>query len=295
MGRGPHRAPMADVRDGLEDSPRRRQQLVATVALAVLGDFVLQSIVDTEQRNVAFGLRLLAFAVVAAFWVLVGWYLGRRAWRKRGHGLARYLLRRTLTRKAPPLVFLTDRPDFQFSLARRLWEVVGLAAGTVVILVAVLSLAGSGFLALLAGSVVGLLLALWACFVLVPYWVFGHMGLRRVDAVRWLVQPMSRRYAERLRLSNGVLLLIAFGATIQLAFRAGASPTQAVLDGITIVGHTVASVLIAAAAALAFYVHDEHALVRQLEREALEMGVKDGRGMTDGEFLPRVAVAEGKL
>lgn len=282
---------MAEVQDP-EDSPRRRQQLIATVALAVVGDFLLQSLVNTQQRRLPFTLRLATFVAFSVFWLLVGWYFGRRAWRKRGHKLARYLLRRTLTRKAPPLVFLTDRPDFQFSLARRLLDVVGFAAGTVVILVAALSFTGSGLLALLISSNVALLLALWACFVLVPYWVFGHMGLRHVDAVRWLVMPMSRRYAQRLRLSNGALLLLAFGATIQLAFRAGASPTQAVLDGITIVGHTVASVLIAAAAALAFYVHDEHALVRELEKEALEMGVRDGRGMTDGEFLPRLAVAK---
>jgi hypothetical protein len=276
-------------REVFEDSPRRRKRLVATVALAVVGDFVLFSVFAPEQRNLPLAARIVTFLFATVFWFVVGVYLGRRVWPRHGKRLARYLLARTVTQKAPPLVFLTDRPDFEFSLARRLLEVVGFAAGSVVIVIAILVFTGGGTLAQLVSSGLGILVALWGCFVLVPYWVFGHMGLRRVDGVRWLVVPMSRRYAERLRLTNGALLLLAFGLIFNLSFRAGASGDAAVIDGITTVGHTVASVLVAAATALAFYVHDEHKLIRELEGEAIEMGILDGRGMTDGEFLPRLS------
>ncbi|MFA5862068.1 MAG: hypothetical protein WDA16_10280, partial [Candidatus Thermoplasmatota archaeon] len=131
------------------------------------------------------------------------------------------------------------------------------------------------------------LVALWASFLLVPYWVFGRMGLREVDHERWLVQPMSRRYADRLRLSNGALLLVAFGGIVNLAFRAGASPNVAIFEGVQRVGRVIAAVLVIAATAVAFYLRREHDLVLDLEAEAIRDGVRDGRGLTDREFLPK--------
>jgi hypothetical protein len=186
------------------------------------------------------------------------------------------------------VVVLTDKPDQAFTIRKRLLEVVGFSAGVTIIITVALSVLGIRLSFQVGAASILVIVALWGSFILVPYWIFSHMGLRQVDPMRWLVQPLGKRYGERLRLSNGVLLLISVGAVAQLAFRAGASGDAALVEGVTVASHVVASVLVASATALAFYVHDEHALVRALEAEALEMGVRDGRGMTDGEFLPRV-------
>lgn len=275
----------------LEDAPPKRHRLFAMVFLAILADFILLSVLEPGRFQLRFTARLATFIVATIVWMLIGWYLGRVAWPRLGKRLARYLLRRTLRAKVLPIVFLTDRHDFEFSMMKRLLEVLGFAAGSVTILSVVLTLTGAegGFVLATTGLV--LVFALFACFVLVPYWIFARMGLRRVDPIRWLVEPLSRRYADRLRLSNGALLLIAFGAVINLAFRAGASGNEALVIGIATVGHIVASVLVAAATALAVYVHDERKLVREVEREALAMGIADGRGMTDGDFLPQPPAA----
>lgn len=233
--------------------------------------------------------RVFGFVLAAALQVAIGAWLGRRSWPKRGRRLARLLVKRTFRAEVPPLVFLSDRPDVEPHLGRRVLEVLGFAAGASVVLAAVLpflGLARSDVVFAIAGTLT--LFTLWASFILVPYWLFARMGLRQVDPVRWLVQPMSRRYADRLRLSNGALLLVALGASVNLAFRAGASGEQALIDGIQGLVRLLASILLVAASAAVFYAQRERAFVKEFEEEVLAYGVRDARGMSDGDFLPRL-------
>ena|SRR5438067_1073439 len=268
----------------------RRVRVWGPVLAAVAADFVLQTVLNpgAADRGAALAVRVASFLIGAAVAVLIGWYLGTRAWPRRGRQLANVLLRRAMRAKTRPIVLLTDRPDFPLSVTRRLVEVVGFAAGSTIIAVAALTIAGFSTTGLDYGTPVFLLLALWSSFILVPYWVFGHMGLRQVDPVRWLVQPMSRRYADRLRLSNGALLLLALGMVFNLALRARESADIALVNGILVIAHVVASVLVTATTALVFYLRGEHALVREVEEEAVRDGIRDGRGMSDGDFLPKL-------
>lgn len=261
--------------------------IVGPVAAAVLADFILDQVLDPgSSGRVAFVRRVVGFAIGALLAFLLGMYLGKRSWPKRGRRLAAYLLRRAMKRSRKPKVYLTDRPDSTISLTRRIVEVVGFAAGSAVILGVALTILGvrPG----LVDAAVGLftLIALWGAFLLVPYWVFARMGLREIDHERWLVQPMSRRYADRMRLSNGALLLIAFGAIVNLAFRAGATPNDAIFLSVLRVGRVIAAVLIIAASGVVFFLRGEADLVLDLEAEAIRDGVRDARGFTETEFLP---------
>jgi hypothetical protein len=269
----------------------RRVRVWGPVLLAVAADFLLQSALNggpPTERGARLVARIVGFLVAACLAVGYGWYLGARSWRRRGRQLANVLLRRAMRAKRKPVVLLTDRPDFRFSMTRRLFELVAFAAGSTVIVVASLSAIGLPTGLVDALTFVTVVAALWASFILVPYWVFGHMGLRQVDRERWLVQPMSRHYAQRLRLSNGALLLVAFGTTFNLAFRSRASTEAAVLNGVLDIAHVVATVLVAATTALAVYVRAEPELILEVEDEAIRDGIRDGRDMTDEQFLPRL-------
>jgi hypothetical protein len=237
--------------------------------------------------RIGFGPRLVEFLVGVLVALLLGMLMGRVVWPSFGRRLSAYLLRSSMSGARKPRVFLTDHADFDISVARRVFEVVGLVAGATVILEVSLTFLGvrSGTVNALSGTFT--FLAFVAAFLLVPYWVFGRMGLRQVDKSRWLVQPLGRRYAQRLRLSNGALLLVAFGAIVNITIRAGAGTNVAILDGVILVGHSIAVVLVTAAAAVSYYLREEHDLMVQLEAEAMRDGVLDARGMTDEEFLPR--------
>lgn len=237
-------------------------------------------------------LRAIPTSVAVLFAYLVGRWLGKRTWPKRGRKLARALLRE---RAADPkrILFLSERPDFEARHWRRTWEVVGFAAGGSVILAAVLVFAGLRGGSLSAISTVLVLGMMWLAFLLVPYWAFGQLGIRQVDATRWLVLPLGKRYADRMKLSNGALLLLGIGAAFNIGYRAGATQEQAFMDGIRTVAGIVASVLVMAATAVAYYERDERKLLAQLEGDALAAGIRDGRRMADEDFLPRLAPPKG--
>lgn len=267
----------------------RSMGVAGIVLVAIAADFAIELALDRPGGPLEIVGRAISFALGAGLFYLVGRFLGNRTWPKHGTRLTRRLLRRSVReRRVQPLVVLTDRPDVTPSPWRRILEVTGFAAGSSVLLGAVLSVLGAdpnlvrGLASLFA------LLALWGAFILVPYWAYGMMGLRQVDPVRWTITPLSRRYAGRLKLSNGALALIAVGAAFNLAFRAGASQDEALTAGVRAVATVAASVLVIAASAVAHYSTRERALVKTLEAEALTMGIKDARGLTDGEFLPRV-------
>lgn len=230
--------------------------------------------------------RILIFPVVVLLAFLVGRWLGQRTWPKRGRRLGAALLRKA--GGDARVLFLSDRPDFRASHWRRVWDVVGFAAGASVILTAILVFAGVGQTSLNAVSTLLVLVMMWFAFLLVPYWAFAQLGLRQVDPVRWLVLPMGKRYADRMKLSNGTLLVLGVGAALNVGYRAGAAQEQAFIDGVLTVARIVASVLVMAAAAVAYYEREEGKLLAALEQDALAAGIRDGRGMTDGEFLPRL-------
>ncbi|HUR69583.1 MAG TPA: hypothetical protein VM370_10085 [Candidatus Thermoplasmatota archaeon] len=274
----------------LSERWRNRLHITRTVAPAVVVAFVIDLLFARPNVGEFVGL-LSGYLVLYVLFFAFGRWLGKHTWPRRGHRLARRMLRRRLRRRNE-FVFVSDRPDRTFSLLTRVWEVVGFAAGVSVLFSALLSLIGLSERSLSIGNKVLPLLvpavACWATFVLVPYWLFARLGFRIVDPVRWLVLPLSRRYADRLKLSNGVLLLLAAGAVFNLAFRAGASSGEAVATALILVLRVVASVVVIAATAVAYYVREERRVARDVEDEALTMGIRDGRGMSDGDFLPRL-------
>ncbi|MEA3200123.1 MAG: hypothetical protein QOE90_1551 [Thermoplasmata archaeon] len=258
------------------------------ILLAVATDFVF-------EVTVGQGIGVVAFAIVALLAYLYGRWIGTRTWPKRGRSIARRVLRYNTRKSNHPTIFLTDRPDVTVSIARRIVEVVGFAAGAAIIFTVALTFIpeapGTGILVhdlKLLSTTLFTFIALWCSFVIVPYWVFGRMGLRQIDPIRWLVHPMAHRYASRLKLSNGALILVAFVAIFNLAYRGGADQSQAIAQSVLTLVRVVMGVLIAAVTAVAYYVRGERGLVLGLEEEALEMGIVDGRDMTDGEFLPKL-------
>lgn len=260
------------------------------ILIAVATDFVFEFTISRPNTRSLAG-RIIGFAIVAILAYLYGRWLGTRTWPKRGRGVARMVLRYNTRKADHPTIFLTDRPDVTVSIARRIVEVVGFAAGAAIIFTVSLSFIppAPGIAELkLVGSGVFTFVALWASFVIVPYWVFGRMGLRQIDPIRWLIQPMAHRYAGRLRLSNGALILVAFVAIFNLAYRGGANQTEAIADSVLTLVRVVMGVLIAAVTAVAYYVRQERGLVLDVEEEALRMGIVDGRGMSDGDFLPKL-------
>lgn len=273
--------------------PPRLRAVAGPILLAIAADFALRLLLTAPRGPLGLTQAIVATAFQAAVSFAVGWWLGTRTWPRRGRALTSRVLRRMLRAKNRPFIVVTDRPDRLPTRWRRVLEVVAFAAGTSVILTAVLVTLGAG--ALLAGALGAfiLLAAVWGSFALVPYWAAMRMGLRVVDPVRWTVMPVSRRYADRLRLSNGAILLIALGVFVNLAVRAGHSQDQALVQGVGAVASIVASVLVIAATAVAYYAMGEHALVRELEAETIRLGVRDGRGMSDGDFLPRLPPQKG--
>lgn len=273
--------------------PERLRAVAAPVALAILADFSLDLLLAPAGGWIELVARAISFLVGTAFTFLIGRWIGLRAWPRRGRRLTSRVLERMLRGKHKPLIVLTDRPDRTPTRWRRVLEVVGFVAGVSIILTSLLPLLGAPPNLVRGLGGVFALLALWGSFALVPYWTAIRMGLRVVDPVLWTVTPLSRRYADRLRLSNGALVLVALGVFVNLAVRAGASQERALVEGVSTVTTIVASVLVMAATAVAYYSTQEHGLVREMEAEALGLGVRDGRGMTDGQFLPRVPALKG--
>lgn len=255
--------------------------VAAAAALTFLIDILL-----TRPTLGGFVGLLAGYAVTLPIFFLIGRWLGKYAWPDRGLALARAMLRRRMKREHD-FVFLSDRPDRTMLVARRIWEVVGFAAGVSVLFATLLSVLGLPALTIAVGILLPIMMV-WAGFVLVPYWLFIRLGFRIVDPVRWLIFPLSRRYADRLKLSNGALILLALGASANLAFRAGASGPEAVFKSIAYALRVMSVVLVISATAVAYYTAEERRISNQLELECLSMGIRDGRAMSDGDFLPRL-------
>lgn len=269
----------------MEDRTRVLQTVAAAAGIAFLLDLGLTRLQRPVTAAEVLG-RLVVYPITVLFYLGIGWWLGRRSWPKRGTALTRRIIRRRIESKK--LIFICDRPDARRNLPRRIWEVVGYSSGLVLFGLAIirffeLNVFANTFILFLL--VVG---TLWGAFAIIPYWQLSRLGLRTIDPVRWTIIPIGRRYAERARLSNGFLVVIGAGAVFNILIRSGASGVDAIAESLTLVLQTVISILVIAAAAVAFYHRSEFALSHKLELEAIEMGVRDGRGMSDGDFLPRL-------
>lgn len=279
-------------RDGVELSARWRDRLhiARTVAPAVALAFLIDLLLTRASLPGVLGLLSVYLLLFLAYF-FIGRWIGKHTWPKRGQAFARSLLRRRIKRRHE-FLFLSDRPDRSLPTLRRVWEVVGFAAGVSIILSTLLSLIGLTPTSLFVSAIVlplvlPMVITAFA-FVLVPYWLFTRLGYRIVDPVRWLVLPLSRGYADRLKLSNGALVLLATGAVFNLAFRAGQSNAAAIATALTLVLRVVAVVVVVAATAVAYYQREERRVAHELELESITMGIRDGRGMSDGDFLPRL-------
>lgn len=265
-----------------------RRIVIRTVLAAAALAFALETLLEGWDPLLLVG-RLVVYPIsVAIFWT-IGWWLGTRTWPRRGRKLARARLVSAMKARREVL-FISDRPDRNASILRRVWEAVAFAAGASVLVASILIILGFTRGNLLALATAFMLVAAWAGFILVPYWLFARMGMRHVDAVRWLILPLSRRYADRMRLSNGALILIALGAMINASLRTGATVEQAVVSGTLYIVQMVALVLVIAATGVAYYLRKERGLVKELEAEAIGMGIRDARGMSDGDFLPGLRI-----
>lgn len=280
------------MRPAATDASTREKGVRNTVLAAAAIAFLIELALAPPANLFALLGRLVVYPVGVGIYFLIGRWLGTRTWPRRGRRIARQMLVRQLRDKRH-ILFLSDRPDFEARTARRVWEVLGFAVGGSVIIASVLIIAGLRSTNLAALAVSFMLLTMWASFLLVPYWLFARLGVRHVDAVRWLILPLSRRYADRLRLSNGALLLIGLGAMVNATVRSGLSQDDAIVLGLRTLVQIVVSVLVIAATGVAYYTRNERALVRELEAEAIELGVRDGRGMTDGQFLPGLPPPKG--
>lgn len=269
---------------------RDRLHIARTVAPAVAVAFLIDIFLSGTSFK-GFARLLTLYLVLFVLFFYIGRWVGKHTWPKRGKRLARSMLDRRVKREHD-FMFLSDRPDRSFKTIQRVWEVVGFAAGLSVIISTLVGLVGLSSASLVVSAIVlPLLLPMLItalAYVLVPYWLFARLGFRIVDPVRWLVLPLSRRYADRLKLSNGALILLAIGAVFNLTFRAGASGSVAVATAFILVLRTVAVVVVIAATAVAYYLREERRLAHELELEAIEIGIRDGRGMSDGDFLPRL-------
>lgn len=261
-----------------------RLHVFRTVGAAALLAFLVEIALRRPTAG-AVAAGAAGYTVVFVVYFAFGRWLGKRTWPRRGLALARSMLRRRLAREHE-FMFLSDRPDRAHSTARRVWEVVGFSAGVTILAVTTLILLESPLVTPAAALLPAL--TLWGSFVLVPYWLYTRLGFRLVDALRWLVLPFSRRYADRWKLSNGTFVLLALGATANAAIREGADGADAVVTALVQVLRVVASILVIAATAVAYYVREERRIAHELENASIGMGVRDGRGMSDGDFLPRL-------
>lgn len=274
----------------MEDRTRVLRVVFVAAAIAFALDSALAALAD-GITFVEIAARLVLYPISVLLSLGLGWWLGSRAWPKRGGALTRRLIRRRIAAKK--LIFICDRPDAPRSLPRRIWEVVGFSAGASVLGFAIIRLVEPPA-AIEAPLLFFLpLVTLWGSFVIIPYWMLARLGLRTIDPLRWTIIPVGRRYAERAKVSNGALVLLGAGALFNILFRAGASGQEAVVGALAVVLRTVVSILVIAAAAVAYYHRREFGLSHELEMESIAMGVRDGRGMSDGDFLPRLPGPKG--
>lgn len=277
----------ARIKERFVRPPRPWEEIAFVVGSAAIVSILLDALLVPPTEPLELLARFLGSFTRLGFAILFGLWLGKRAWPRRGRRIGRWFLKRALRGKARPVILLTERPDVVPRTPRRILEVVGFSVGMTILVATALTLGGLRNVGFAVPAGLFILLSLWGAFVLVPYWTFARLGLRRVDAVRLTVEPLSRHYASRLRLSNGALLLVALSLTVNLGFRSGLPGQEVLLNSLRFVGHLVAAILVIAAAAVAYYARAERAVVLELQKDALQLGVKDARPLTDGDFLPR--------
>lgn len=273
------------------DRWRERLYIIRPVAAAVAIAFTLD-VVLTRPSLGGVAAAVFAYLISATFFFFLGRWFGKHTWPKRGRKMARAMLRRRVAR-GKEFLFLSDRPDARRSTPQRMWEGFAFAAGGSLLFTTILSALGLPPLSLFTAGFLVPVTMVAVSFVLVPYWLFSRLGIRIVEPVRWLILPLSRQYADRLKLSNGFLILLATGASLNLAFRSGAKDFQALSGVLSYILRIAGVVLVISATAVAYYNREERRVAHELEQEAIQMGIRDGRGMTDGDFLPRLPTPKG--
>ena len=273
----------------LDTAMEERSYVLRTVVAASAIAFGLDTLLtvpvgELTARAVLF--RLGGYSLLLPVFIAFGWWFGTRTWPNHGSRITRSLIRRRIASKK--LIFICDRPDAPRRLTRRIWEVVGFSAGAAVIGFAIVTLVSPP--TAIARAILTTLpfVTLWGAFAIVPYWQLSRLGLRTIDPLRWTIIPIGRRYAERAKVSNGALVLLGAGAFFNILFRTGASGIEALTGALVAVLRTVVIILVIAAAGVAYYHRGEFSRSHALELEAIQMGVRDGRGMSDGDFLPRL-------
>lgn len=261
--------------------------LVRPIAGATLFVFVVQ-FVTTGVYTVGAALAFLVLdSVLVALSLVVGRWIGRRLWPRHGLALTRRLLRGYAKTHERGDLLLTGRSEFVQSMRRRIFEATALIAGLNLLLV----FAVAPFLPVtgrVATGILPLVLTIYLTVALVPHWTFARLGLRRVDHARFMVSPLTREYSDRLRISNGAVVLLALGIGGFVLRQQGATDVQAgqqiVSSGLTIVLLSV----ILVATAVAFYQREETGVVEAAAREAIAMGFRDGRGESEGELAAKL-------
>lgn len=273
----------------LDTAMEERSYVVRTVVTASGIAFGLDTLLTVPVGDLTLSavlIRLGGYALLVPVFIAFGWWFGTKTWPNHGSKITRALIRRRIGSKK--LIFICDRPDAPRRLTRRIWEVVGFSAGAAVIGHAIVLLVSPPVAVARAILTILPFLTLWGAFAIVPYWQLSRLGLRTIDPLRWTIIPVGRRYAERAKVSNGVLVIAGAGAFFNILFRTGASGIDSLIGALAVVLRTMIIILVIAAAGVAYYHRGEFSRSHALELEAIEMGVRDGRGMSDGDFLPRL-------
>ncbi len=270
----------------LQDVPH---DLIAPIALAVVAVLALQV---ARQGRISLGAVIGALTVSFVSLLVsigVGAWMGRRVWAVRGDRLARRLLVRYAHPERHDLV-LTGRPDFRVTTRRRVWEATVFVASLQVLAFLVL---GSFIPTLVVAlpAFVFLVGSTFAAVLLVPHWVFARLGLRRVDRARFTVEPVTRVYSDRLRLSRGGLVVIVLGVGGAIIRRAGLDDVQAAVTLASLIVDAIAYTLVATVAAVAFYSREEPLVASTVARHAISLGARDGRGESHEELARGIAEA----
>lgn len=241
---------------------------LATGRVSPLGAFL--------QFTGALGSYLIAY--------FLGWYLGASVWPRHGGTVARKLLESYAKNPERGELVMTGRPEFHRTAARRIWEASALMASLSVLYVLVtryfVALPGT-----LAGSVLALVAIAYLSIFLVPHWSFARLGLRRVDRARFIVQPLTRDYSDRLKLSNGALVVLVLGAGGFILRQKGATDAEAMTQMVALALITIPFILLLAASAVAHYQRRERVVLDSLARDAVRLGYRDARGENEADIF----------
>lgn len=287
----PARAPTRKERI-LARLPGRLREIPADLATPILGAIGFVFALNLVLGFLATG-RLSPLAVLAnlagsflTFLVafLVGRALGKSFWPVAGARLSRRLLATYAKRPEHGDLVMTGRPEFRATRAKRVFETSALVAAILVLYVEVartfVPLSGTALF-----FVPALVATLLLTVALVPHWAFAALGFRRLDRARFIVKPLTRDYSDRLRLSNGALVVLVIAISGVVLRQAGATDVQVFIEILQLILSIIPATVVLAASAVAFYARREPRVLEQMARDAISVGFYDARGENETEIL----------